>query len=86
MSKSYVIACLIDIKSKTITVSARDPKQSNCEIIMNNNVESLYINNQYLPVFASNLTRNEARNIKEALLDIWVNKANYKLVSAKVVA
>ena len=86
MTKSYVIACLINLNKKTISITARDPKESKCNIFNINGVDSLFINDEYMPIIKSNITRNEARDIKAQLINTWVNQANYKLISSKVVA
>lgn len=83
---TFVIAGQINLNKKTICVTARDPKASKCKIFNIDGVDSLLVNDEYIPIIKSNISRNEAREIKAKLIDIWVNQANFKLVSAKVVA
>jgi hypothetical protein len=84
-TNNYVVATFINLDEKTISVTARDPEMSKCQVI--NYVDgsfALHYNNSYWPIHASNLSVNQAKQIKAILIDFYVNVLGYKLVSAKI--
>ena len=82
---NYVVATFINLDEKTFSVTARDPELSKCEII--NYVDgssALHYNRSYWNIQANNLSVNEAKNIKSMLIDLYINKLGFTLVSAKI--